>query len=93
MKSGSRISAAAALAIFSALVIRGDLQPEVQQIPAGPAINALFRDVPMHGGSVPILRPPSETRPALTNLITGSPKDSTLYRLLEPRGLVLFQYL
>lgn len=81
MKSGSRISTAAAFAILSTLVMRGDLQPGVQHVPTGPAITALFRDVPMHGGPVPIRRPPSETRPALTKLIAASPKDSMLYRL------------
>jgi hypothetical protein len=92
LKSGSRISAAAALAIFSALVIRGDLQPGVQHVRAGLAITALFRDVPMHGGTVPILRPPAETRPALTNLIASSPKDSMLYRLRAQEAEVALDF-
>jgi Flp pilus assembly protein TadD len=33
------------------------------------------------GGTVPILRPPRETRPALTALISGAPRDAMLYRL------------
>src|SRR5579871_3509812 len=65
----------------SAFFLRADLEPWVQHIPASPAISALFRSVPMPGGPVSILRPPSEARPALTSLISGSPRDATLYRL------------
>ena len=92
LRFGKRVSAAASLTILSALAIRGDLQPEVQHIPVGPAINALFGDVPMHGGSVPILRPPSETRPALTNLIATSPKDAMLYRLRAQEAEVALDF-
>lgn len=81
MKSGKQIWMIAGLMVSGAFLIRGELEPWVQHIPSGPAIAALFRGVPMPGGTVPILRPPAETRPALTNLITSSPRDSMLYRL------------
>jgi cellulose synthase operon protein C len=81
LKSGRRILAAAAVAICGAFLIRGELQPWVQHIPAGPALSALFRNAPMPGGPVPILRPPAETRPALTQLISAAPRDASLYRL------------
>ena len=67
--------------ISCAFLIRGELAPLVQHMPAGPAIAALFRSVPMPGGAVPALRPPAETRPALTNLIAAAPRDAMLYRL------------
>lgn len=35
----------------------------------------------MPGGAVPVRRPPAETRPALTKLISGAPRDAMLYRL------------
>ena len=35
----------------------------------------------MPGGTVPILLPPRETRPALTTLLAGAPRDAMLYRL------------
>ena len=75
------IRLAAVLMISCTFLIRGELAPLVQHIPAGPAIAALFRSVPMPGGAVPALRPPAETRPALTNLIAGAPRDAMLYRL------------
>ena len=81
MKSGSQVLTAAGLMVCGVFLIRGEIEPWVQHTPAGPAIAALFRVVPMPGGTVPILRPPAETRPALTNLISGAPRDAMLYRL------------
>ncbi len=81
MKSGKRFGTVAGLMVTGAILIRGDLSPWVQQIAAGPALAALFRSVPMPGGAMPILRPPAETRPALSDLIASSPRDSMLYRL------------
>jgi Flp pilus assembly protein TadD len=72
---------AAALLLCGAFLVRGALEPWVQHIPSGPAIAALFRGVPMPGGTVPILLPPRETRPALTTLLAGAPRDAMLYRL------------
>src|SRR5579871_1136702 len=72
---------AAALIVSGAILIRGQLAPWVQHTPAGPAIEALFRTVAMPGGPVPILRPPSEARPAWTGLLDVTPRDAALYRL------------
>jgi cellulose synthase operon protein C len=92
LKSGKRILAAAVLTFSGAFLIRGELQPWVQHIPSGPAITALFRSVPMPGGSVPILRPPAETRPALGNLISGAPRDFMLYRLRAQQAEVALDF-
>src|ERR1051326_6414066 len=81
LRFGSPIVIAAVLTASSALVVRGALDSWVQHTPAGAALTALFRTVPMPGGSVPILRPPAEARPALTTLIAASPQDAMLYRL------------
>ena len=81
LKSGKRIFACAALLIGAACLIRGELAPWVQHVPSGAAIAALFRNVSMPGGPVPILQPPSEARRALTKLIATSPRDAMLYRL------------
>ncbi|HWB83525.1 MAG TPA: hypothetical protein VG675_05265 [Bryobacteraceae bacterium] len=81
MKSGKRILMTAVWIFCGALVIRGALEPWVQHVAAGPAIAALFRSVPMPGGAVPILRPPAEARPALTHLISSTPREAMLYRL------------
>ncbi|HLK69450.1 MAG TPA: hypothetical protein VKU19_38730 [Bryobacteraceae bacterium] len=69
------------LLLACALLIRADLSPTVQHLSSSQVISALFRSVPMPGGAVPILRPPAQTRPALTSLITASPRDAELYRL------------
>jgi tetratricopeptide (TPR) repeat protein len=77
----ARRGIAAALLLSAAFLLRGQLAPWVQHTPAGPAIAALFRSVPMPGGAVPILRPPAEARPALTALLSAAPRDPMLYRL------------
>ncbi len=46
----------------------------------------------MPGGAVPILRPPAKTRPALTSLITASPRDSMLYRLRAQEAEVALDF-
>jgi Flp pilus assembly protein TadD len=46
----------------------------------------------MPGGSVPILRPPAETRPALTSLISGAPGDAMLYRLRAQEAEVALDF-
>jgi cellulose synthase operon protein C len=84
LKSGKgywRYGAAASLLICSVLAIGGELAPWVQHLTSGQVIKALFRTVSMPGGSVPILRPPAETRPAIAAMIAGAPRKSTLYRL------------
>ena len=72
---------AALLAAGGALLLRGELELWVQQVPAGAAIGALFRTVSMPGGAVPVLRPPAEARRALTGAIAAAPSDAMLYRL------------
>lgn len=81
MKSGERILIAAGLIAGGAWLLRGELEPWIQHTPAGPAVAALFRTVSMPGGNVAILRPPAESRPALSKLISGAPRDAMLYRL------------
>ena len=81
MKSGERILMAAALMGCGAWLVRGELEPWLQHIPAGPVLTTLFRSVPMPGGAAMILLPPAESRPALTKLISGAPRDAMLYRL------------
>jgi tetratricopeptide (TPR) repeat protein len=75
-----------------AFLIRGELEPWVQHTPAGPAIAALFRNVPMPRGNVPILLPPSEVRPALTKLISSAPGDAMLYRLRAQEAEVALDF-
>ena len=81
LKSGKQILAAAGLALCGSLFLRGQLEPWVQHTPSGRAIAALFRSVTMPGGTVPVLRPPAEARPALTAMIAAAPGDAALYRL------------
>ena len=73
LKSGKPILAAVGLALCGSLFLRGQLEPWVQHTPSGRAIAALFRTVPMPGGTVPVLRPPAEARPALTAMIAAAP--------------------
>ena len=84
--------AVALLMVSSTFLVRGELEPWVQHIPSGPAIAALFRGVPMPGGTVPILLPPAETRPALTNLISSAPRDAMLYRLRAQEAEVALDF-
>src|SRR5579863_6229126 len=81
LKSGKQVAMAAGLLAAGAFLVRGELAPFVQHLPTGPAVAALFRSVSMPGGAVPILRPPAETRQALTNLLSSSPRDAVLIRL------------
>jgi len=67
--------------VCGAIALRGELDSWAQHTPAGAAIAALFRSVPMPGGATPILRPPAEARRALDALIAGAPRDAMLYRL------------
>ncbi len=67
--------------LLLAITLRAELQPWLQRLAAGPLIDVFFRSVPMPGGSVDIRRPPRETIPALTQKITASPNDVSLYRM------------
>ena len=75
-----------------AFLIHGELEPWVQHTPAGPAIAALFRNVAMPRGNVPILLPPSAARPALNKLISGAPGDVILYRLRAQEAEVALDF-
>jgi Tfp pilus assembly protein PilF len=70
-----------ALALLAATLLRAELQEWVQHLPAGPWLAVFFRTVALPAGSIDIRRPPAETRPALTGLIAGNPKEAALYRL------------
>ncbi len=97
MRSGKPVvghtPAVAAVLLSCAFLLRGDLTPLVQHTSAGPSISALFRSVPMPGGAVPVLRPPAETRPALTSLIAGAPRDAALYRLRAQQAEVALDFM
>jgi cellulose synthase operon protein C len=61
---------------------RGELPVWLRNVEAGTAIEAaLFRAMPLPGGSVLFRRPPAETRPALTDLIKSQPTNADLYSL------------
>ena len=61
---------------------RGELPAWMRNVEAGTAIEAaLFRAMSLPGGSVLFRRPPTETRPALTELINAQPRNADLYSL------------
>ena len=60
----------------------GDLPSWIRNIEAGTAIeSAIFRSMSLPGGDMLFRRPPSETRPALSELIKAQPKSADLYSL------------
>ena len=76
--------AIAALVATAGLMVSalGALPAWVRNIEAASAIEAVFfRLMPLPGGAVQFRRPPSETRPALGDLIKAQPKNSDLYSL------------
>ncbi|HEY3841600.1 MAG TPA: hypothetical protein VGL72_33750, partial [Bryobacteraceae bacterium] len=73
MRSGRR-AAILALALVSAALLRAELQEWVQHLPAGDWLK-VFVD------GTAFRRPPNETRPALTQLISANPKEAALYKL------------
>ena len=61
---------------------RGELSYWIRNVEAKTAIEAaFFRMMPLPGGSVAFRRPPSETRPALGELIRNQPHYGELYSL------------
>ncbi len=73
---------AAALAIGGFFAARAELTKWAEGIPAGNRLEAVFfRNVLLPSGLVPVRRPPKETRPALTKLLTTAPNDAELYSL------------
>jgi Tfp pilus assembly protein PilF len=92
LRFGKHIAIGAGLLAGAAFLVRGALEPWVQHTPAGAALTALFRSVPMPGGAVPILRAPAEARPALTSLISRAPRDAALYRLRAQEAEVALDF-
>ena len=65
----------------------GALPSWVRNIEAGSAIEAVFfRAMSLPGGTVQFRRPPSETRPALGDLIKAQPKNADLLFVTCARG-------
>jgi len=60
----------------------GELPSWIRNIDAGSALEAVFfRMMSLPNGAVAFRRPPSETRPALTDLIKAQPRNVDLYSL------------
>jgi tetratricopeptide (TPR) repeat protein len=69
-------------AIGCTLSARGELPSWIRNIDAGSAAEAVFfRMMALPDGAVAFRRPPSETRPALTELIKTQPRNAELYSL------------
>jgi cellulose synthase operon protein C len=74
--------------VFAAVIVagtvsaRGELPSWIRNIDAGSAVEAVFfRMMSLPTGAVAFRRPPSETRPALGNLIKTQPHNAELYSL------------
>ncbi|MFQ5722882.1 MAG: hypothetical protein ACE5G6_00210 [Terriglobia bacterium] len=64
------------------LALRADLAEWVRNIEATSRLEGVFfRLFPLPDGAVPMRRPPSETRPALTRLLRETPSEAALYSL------------
>lgn len=61
--------------------LRAEMSDWLKYLEANSIQDAFFRSVAWPNGAVRVRRPPSETRPALTNLIAASPANAELYRL------------
>lgn len=81
MRCGRPIALSASLLACGVFLAHASLESWIQHTAVGDALATLFRTVSMPGGPVPILRPPAEARPALTNLIAREPRSAMLYRL------------
>ena len=87
-------TAAAVLAMGGFFAARAELSKWVEGIDASTRLEAVFfRSVLLPNGAVPVRRPPKETRPELTRLLTGAPNDAELYslRALEDEQQLDFQ--
>ena len=70
------------VAIAGSLAAMGELPLWIRNIESASAIEAVFfRMMSLPGAAVPFRRPPSETRPALTELIKSQPHNADLYSL------------
>ena len=64
------------------LAAMGELPSWIRDVEANSAIEAaFFRMMSLPNGAVAFRRPPSETRPALGELIKGQPHNAELYSL------------
>src|SRR5580692_305734 len=81
LRSGRPVLIASAALVGGACLVHAELEPWLQHTPSGPASAALFRSVAMPGGAVSVRKPPAESRPALTSLISAAPRHAMLYRL------------
>ena len=64
------------------LAAMGELPSWIRNVEANSAIEAaLFRMMSLPNGAIAFRRPPSETRPALGELIKGQPRNAELYSL------------
>ena len=71
-----------AILLAMTLAALGELPSWIRNVEANSAIEAaLFRMMSLPGGAVGFRRPPSETRPALTELIRAQPHNAELYSL------------
>src|SRR6202790_522930 len=72
-------------AIFGAVAAFGELPSWIRNIDASTALEgAFFRMMSLPNGAVAFRRPPSETRPALADLIKSQPHNTELYSLRAP---------
>ena len=69
MKSGKW--AVIGTGLLAAVLLRAEMQEWLQHLPSGDWLKVFFHSVTLAGGAVDVRRPPSETRPALTQLITA----------------------
>ncbi len=67
--------------LIAAVLLRGEMQEWVQHLPSGDWLKVFFSQATLPDGAVEVRRPPSETRPALTQLIAAHPSEAALYRL------------
>ena len=72
----------ALLFLIAFAALRAELTRWAENVEAGKPLEAVFfRTVTLLTGSVPVRRPPAETRPELTRLIAATPSDPELYSL------------
>ena len=72
----------AVFVVAISLAAMGELPLWIRNIESGSAIEAtFFRMMPLPAGAVPFRRPPSETRPALTEQIKSQPHNADLYAM------------
>jgi tetratricopeptide (TPR) repeat protein len=68
--------------ICGVAALRGELTQWAENVTAWSKLEAVFfRTVSLPSGPVPVRRPPKETRPELSKLITATPTDAELYSL------------